>query len=262
MSENNIGGISLDEITAAAMEGLDEKQQPASKPTKKCNECGKDVLETVNFCPYCGAAMNVKKTNPEKEEKTVCAFCNKEISKTAKFCPYCGKKPNVASTAQRDSATQTNVEHTANRVIEKPAVQSDPTNCPVRQLRTNRGLAKFILLSLVTFGIYSMVCFGNMSSDINLTASRYDGKKTMNFYLLIFLIAPITLGIGSLVWMHKFSARVGAEAERRGTGVSFGAGSFWIWYVLGILIIVGPFVYTYKLFKAMNAINADFNVKG
>ena len=87
MSENNIGGISLDEITAAAMNGLEEASQPVDKPTKKCNVCGKDVLETVTFCPYCGAAMNVKKTNPEKEEKTVCEFCNKEISKTAKFCP-------------------------------------------------------------------------------------------------------------------------------------------------------------------------------
>ncbi len=131
-----------------------------------------------------------------------------------------------------------------------------------RQLKDSRSLVKYILLSLITLGIYSLVCFGNMSSEINLTASRYDGKKTMNYYLLFFLVGPITLEIGTIVWTHKFCSRLGAEAARRGTGVKFGAAYFWLWDILGSLIIVGPFIYKYKLFKAMNAVNADFNAKG
>ena len=84
----------------------------------------------------------------------------------------------------------------------------------------------------------------------------------MNFLLLFFIVGPITLEIGTLVWFHKFSARIGDELNRRGIDYSFGAGSFWVWSVLGILIIVGPFVYLHKLLKAINLINADYNQKG
>ncbi len=133
---------------------------------------------------------------------------------------------------------------------------------PVGQLKTNRGLLKFILLSIITLGIYSIVFFSGISTDINAIASRYDGKKTMHYCLLFFLVGPITLGIADLVWFHKISARIGAEANRRGLNVSFGAASFWLWNVLGALIIVGPFVYLYKLSATMNALAENYNRVG
>ena len=138
-----------------------------------------------------------------------------------------------------------------------------PTNHrPVGQLKTNRGLLKLILLSIITFGIYGIVFYSSISEDINAIAGRYDGKKTMHYCLLIFIIAPITLGIGALVWIHKLSNRIGSELTRRGLGYSFGAGSFWLWNTIGALIIVGPFIYMHKLCKAMNMIAADYNVNG
>ncbi len=133
---------------------------------------------------------------------------------------------------------------------------------PVRQLSTSRGLLKFILLSIITLGIYGIVVMTQVGNDINTIASRYDGKKTMHYCLLIFLIAPITLGIGSIVWMHKISNRIGAELNRRGLNYSFSASTYWLWNVLGTLIIVGPFVYLHKLLTAMNTLAADYNVNG
>lgn len=133
---------------------------------------------------------------------------------------------------------------------------------PVAQLKTNRGLLKTILLSIITFGIYPLVLYSTISSDINLIASRYDGKKTMHYCLLVFLVAPITLGIGGIVWCHKISNRIGGELIRRGIAYSFGAGTFWGWNVLGALIGIGPFVYIHKLLKAMNLLCADYNVNG
>ena len=52
---------------------------------------------------------------------------------------------------------------------------------PVAQLKTNRGLIKFILLSAITFGIYGLVVMSALSTDINTIASLYDGKKTMHY---------------------------------------------------------------------------------
>ena len=133
---------------------------------------------------------------------------------------------------------------------------------PALQLKTNRGLLKFILLSIITFGIYALVFYSKVSSDINLIASRYDGKKTMHYCLLTFIIAPITCGIGAIVWSHRISARIGNELARRGIAYDFGASTYWLWNVLGALIGVGPFVYLHKLCRAMNLLSADFNTKG
>ena len=137
-----------------------------------------------------------------------------------------------------------------------------PSSAPVGQLKTNKGLIKFILLSVITFGIYSFVVMSSVSNDINVIASRYDGKRTMHFCLLAFVIAPLTLGIGILVWYHKISARIGNELQRRRIAYSFNASSFWLWSILGSLILIGPFVYIHKLFKATNLLCAHYNVNG
>lgn len=134
---------------------------------------------------------------------------------------------------------------------------------PVIQLKTNRGWLKTILLSLITFGIYPLVLFSCISTDINTIASRYDGKKTTHFCLMAFVFTPLTLGIASIVWSHKISARIGNELTRRNIPYTFGAGTFWGWGVLGSLLFgIGPIIYLHKLCKSMNLISASFNIYG
>ena len=133
---------------------------------------------------------------------------------------------------------------------------------PACQLKTNKGLLKTILLSLITFGIYPLVVMSAVSNDINVVASRYDGKKTMHFCLLSFIVAPITLGIAGIVWYHRISNRIGDELKRRGVAYRFSAADYWLWNVLGCLIGIGPLVYLHKLFKATNLMNAHYNVNG
>ncbi len=133
---------------------------------------------------------------------------------------------------------------------------------PVSKLKTNKGLIKTILLGLITFGIYPLVVMSAVSSEINIVASRYDGKKTMHYCLLLFIVAPLTLGIASIVWIHRISNRIGAEVRRRGIQYNFSAADFWLWNVLGSLIVIGPFVYMHKLFKATNLMNEHYNTYG
>ena len=145
------------------------------------------------------------------------------------------------------------------QVQNQPVVNAAP---PVKQLNTKRGLLKYILLSIVTLGIYSLVAMSGVSTDINIAASRYDGKKTMHFCLLYFVFSWLTFGIAPIVWSHRISARLGNELARRGISYSFGAADYWLWNVLGSIIVVGPFIYLHKFFKSMNLIAADYNVKG
>ena len=141
-------------------------------------------------------------------------------------------------------------------------VNYQPPAAPVGQLKTNKGLIKFILLSIITFGIYAIVVMSSISNDINIIASRYDGKKTMHFCLLAFIVAPITCGIGALVWHHRISERIGNELLRRGVAYNFNATTFWLWCILGSLIAIGPLVYLHKMFKAVNLLCQHYNVHG
>ena len=162
---------------------------------------------------------------------TYCSNCGAQIADNAVLCPRCG----CLTGAQQ-----------------RPGIP----------LKTNRSLLKFILLSLITFGIYGIVVMSAISTDINTIASRHDGKKTMHYCLVLFLFSWLTLGIVPLVWSHRISSRIGSELIRRGIAYRFGAGTFWGWGVLGMLILVGPFVYTHKLLQSMNLLSADYNQRG
>ena len=126
-------------------------------------------------------------------------------------------------------------------------------------LPTNKNIFKAIALWVLTFGIYGIVVMTSVSKNINRTATPYDKKKTMNHCLLVFLVGWLTFGIGYLVWYYRLSKRVEKELLRRNIDYLFTKNDFWLWNVLGIIVIVGPLVYLHKLFSAINLINADYN---
>ena len=126
-------------------------------------------------------------------------------------------------------------------------------------LRTNRSLAKFIFLSLITFGIYGLVALCHVSEDINLVATPRDGKKTMHYAWIFFLLTGLTLGIAPIVWYHRLSNRLGEELAARGIAYHISAGTYWGWNIFGTLILIGPFIYFHKFFKAINLINESWN---
>lgn len=143
-------------------------------------------------------------------------------------------------------------------------VNNNSTQAPraPAQVKANFGLLKFIILSLLTFGIYGIYSFAKVGDILNSVAGRYDGKKTMSYWLLALIVSPLTLGIGGIIWFHKMSERVGGELARRNIDYSFGAGTFWLWDVLGIVILIGPLVYCHKLFTSMNLLISDYNEHG
>lgn len=160
-----------------------------------------------------------------------CSKCGTELIENNPICPNCG---NDLSSVQT----------------------------PVIQLDTRRGLLKFIFLSIITLGIYGIVVMSKVSRDINTIASKYDGKSTMHYCLVLFIFTGLTLGIVPLVWSHRLSNRIGNELARRGIDYKFGAGTFWGWGFFGTLIFVGPFIYLHKLLKGMNLLSENYNING
>lgn len=58
-----------------------------------CSECGKEIPEESEFCPYCGTNLKneTEQVIEEKEKKgNICSSCKKKIPDGSEFCPYCG----------------------------------------------------------------------------------------------------------------------------------------------------------------------------
>ena len=138
--------------------------------------------------------------------------------------------------------------------------QMPPSNALT--MKTDRSMILFFVFTLLTLGIYAMYFFSVLGSDVNDICTRRDGKRQMHFLIATWLLGPISFCIVPLVWYTTLSGRIGEEARSRGIDTRFGGGSFWLWYILGSLIIVGPFIYIYQLCKTMNMVSADYNQRG
>ena len=126
------------------------------------------------------------------------------------------------------------------------------------KLQTNRSVWKLMLLSIFTLGIYSILFFIPFSFDIDKIAPKPDRSKTMN-YLFAYILSLFTFSIVIDFWHYQMAARVSEALERRDIRYEFGTKDFWLWFILGSLVLVGPFVYFYKLCKAMNLLCAHYN---
>lgn len=123
---------------------------------------------------------------------------------------------------------------------------------------TSRGLIKFIILNILTLGIYRLFVMSHIADEINVIASPHDGKHTMHYLLVAFVLSIVSVFIVPIVWNHRLCNRIGNELTYRNIDYTFGASAFWLWCILGSLIVVGPFIYRHKMLKAMNKINKDY----
>ena len=122
-----------------------------------------------------------------------------------------------------------------------------------------RGLAGFILLSVITLGIYSLYWIHKLGKDVN-TICEGDGKKTGGL-LKYLLLGIITFGIYDLVWLYMLGYRLQDNAPRYGLSFKESGGAVLLWYILGAFIIVGPFIALYIIIKNTNALADEYNKK-
>ena len=273
----------------------------------KCHYCGTELPENASFCRHCGtrraetqsaepvyqAPQSIYQTPPAPqsvyqappEPRTPVNPYEFPMPKAAPLFDEADFTWKPRGEMESGAAAAATAEETF------PVINAAPLpvqESPRIQLPVKRSLVKMIFLSILTFGIYPVVIWSRIVTELNIAASRHDGRRTMSYFGML-MLSPITLGIYALVWMHEFSDRIGCELRRRDLGYKFGAGDFWlwnflysllilasgavlfilipnlhyaVWAVLGLASAVGPFVYIHKLMKSMNYLNGDFNLRG
>ncbi len=235
-----------------------------------CPYCGKEVTPGSRFCLYCGTLQKPEYIFKEIPEIPVIpAQPETPIVAAEQEFPVIPKQPVITEQPAASAEQEFPVIPKQPVITERPAapepkpvaVKPKPREVNKLRLPTKRSLAKMFFLGILTLGIYPVVIWSRIVTEVNIAASRHDGRRTMPYFAMV-LLSPVTLGILPLVWTHNFCCRVGDELDYRRIKYTFGPRTFWLWGVLGSLILVGPFIYTHKLMKAMNLINEDFNCRG
>lgn len=121
-----------------------------------------------------------------------------------------------------------------------------------------RDIGLFILLNIITCGIYSFFFIYKLVQDMNVVCAG-DGDETpgVEYYILFSIL---TCGIYSFYYLYKIGNRLEANGRRYNTYIQENGTTVLIWLILGSWFIgVGYFVAMYIIIKNMNTLARAYN---
>ncbi len=199
-----------------------------------------------------------------------CKKCGHEMADNARFCPNCGENVSainevknaaaeMADSAERGLGDAINeVRDTFNG--KDRATGPDGTVNEAQPLTENRSLGMYVLLSIVTCGIYAWYFIYKMAHDTNIACAGDD--ETTSGLVMYIVLSVITCGIYSLYWQYKIGNRLAANAHRYGLTFQENGTTVLMWEIFGVcLCCVGPFIAMNILIKNTNKICHAYNVQ-
>lgn len=204
-----------------------------------------------------------------------CTKCGNQLPDNAKFCPKCGnpckkpefteKKPEFTEQVHDkvESTFQASEEELGNAIQEVQGQfrgnngNPEPSGRNVR-LQDNRSLVMYIILSIITCGLYSYYFIYKMAHDVNI-ACEGDGEVTSGMVAFI-VLSFITCGIYSYYWCYKLGNRLCVNAARYGMTFPENGTTVLMWDLFGLLLCgIGPFIGMHILIKNSNLICTAYN---
>lgn len=124
--------------------------------------------------------------------------------------------------------------------------------------KTNRSIWMYILLTIVTCGIYPYIFIHNLAKDVN-DVCQGDGENTSGLLAYI-LLGIVTCGIYTIVWWYKLANRLQANGLRYNVMIQENGTTFILWMLFGSLLCgIGPFIALSFVCKNTNKLCAAYN---
>jgi hypothetical protein len=121
-----------------------------------------------------------------------------------------------------------------------------------------RNFLTFVLLSIVTCGIYGIIFWYSFADDMN-TICNGDGKQTQN-YIIVILLSIVTCGIYGWIWYYGIGNRLQENAPRYGTNLNENGTTVLLWMIFGAFLCgIGYFYAEYILVKNINVLADRYN---
>lgn len=205
-----------------------------------------------------------------------CPKCGKQVDDGAKFCPACGEPLSVGKKVENaandmfnraeqgigsaidDMKDAINNSCNSNNANYNNAYYNNPNNGVGQRVKDDRDLVVFILLSLITCGIYGYFFLYQLARDMNI-ACEGDGEQTPGLAAFI-VLSFITCGIYGWYWYYKIGNRLAANAPRYGLSFQENGTTILVWLIIGNFICgIGQYVAMYFLIKNSNALFKEYN---
>lgn len=127
-------------------------------------------------------------------------------------------------------------------------------------IKTDRGVIGWLLLSIVTCGIYSYYFLYCLARDINVMCQD-DGDSTPGLAAFI-LLSFVTCGFYAYYWYYKIGNRLQANAPRYGLMFQENGTTILMWQIIGVLLCgLGPIFAMNIIIKNTNAIATVYNTR-
>ncbi|WP_455950661.1 DUF4234 domain-containing protein [Eubacterium sp.] len=190
-----------------------------------------------------------------------CPKCGKEVPDSTKFCPSCGEDLSLGKKVQ-DAANNAfqQTEKEMGSAFNEMRDSFNGTSSNGGRLKDDRGLLSYILLSIITCGIYSYYFIYKIAKDVNVACDG-DGQNTSGLAAFI-LLSMITCGIYTWFWYYNLGNRLAANAPRYGMTFQENGTTILLWQIFGSFLCgIGPFVAMHILIKNTNQICNAYNRK-
>ena len=122
-----------------------------------------------------------------------------------------------------------------------------------------RDFIRYILLSIVTCGIYGLYVWYTMTEDMNKMFSG-DGKDSPN-YIVVILLSIVTCGIYPIIWYYQMAERIQQTGRQRyNLEIKEGGLFILLWIALGY-VSAGICIYIaqYFLLNNFNLCAGEYN---
>ena len=197
-----------------------------------------------------------------------CGNCGTQLSDGEKFCPKCGApvqetgNDEVKGFSADNAGQTTNAYSNANVNMNAGAAANNgfayTAQMPAMPLKTDRSLLIYVLLSIVTCGIYGWIFIYQLIQDVNIACDG-DGDETPGF-LMFFLLTFVTCGVYGYVWYYKLGNRLQNNCARYGQPTNDGGTAVLLWMVFGVLLCgVGAFIGWNILITNTNTVCQGYN---
>lgn len=205
-----------------------------------------------------------------------CPSCGSPLSDDAKFCPVCGSPIGAAPAAPQPAPQPTQIQPTPVQAVQpQPQPQQyanqqqytgqyaqQPAAAPMGYgpVKSDRSLIGWLLLSIVTCGIYSYYFLYCLARDIN-TMCQEDGDSTPGIAAFI-LLSFVTCGFYALYWYYKIGNRLQANAPRYGLVFQENGTTILMWQIVGALLCcLGSIFAMNIIIKNTNAMATVYNTR-